>query len=583
MACAVVKPEDPHTGHSQDETEKYLARTLLDYEHYTMIHQALASRWDRLHSLSAAIKLMENYGVTLSAEEVERLKRLEEGQQINALVMKMPQQSNEQFQQFFLQLQLLVSTATRVRRALEEGRPDFVEAALDDADSTGIAPYILRMAIVQAGSEVETLRQQYTSYMREADERCGKLIRGQEDALQAQKRLASASAQLALYKIGQTDKVKAVMVNFAAQSAKGLLAAVVKAWHSYVKQSRLDDEICKELKDHLEGVTARLAALREKQLGSARGMLMRKAMNHESQVVREIWQTWVIEVKEAKERIESAGQIREMEEKLGKMQSSQSENVKKVMMRMNADTEFTLLGMVFQAFVSFHLEYAKNKEMEDQVKHSEQKIAQFMASQSKGAKSVLSKMGGATDSGLVRQVFTSWKEKWDEARKEAELEAVLNSHESRLKSFSSGRKEGNMNAMDRARYHTEIGFTLRLWAAWKMYVKLESSTGHYKAKIDGKKSQLLGVQQMFRRFATELESNFRAGGDTTRDIRDGPPVGRRLQKSEGSVSLPDINQSSRRNQKPSTPNARFRTPTGSAYPSARFDASPSHQQRGAYY
>merc|ERR1719323_1168620 len=103
------------------------------------------------------MKLMQKYGVTLTPQEEERLSRMDEAQQINALVMKMPQQSNDQFQQFFLQLQLLVSTATRVRQGLEDGRTDVVKEALEEADAMAISPYILRMAIVQAGSEVTNL------------------------------------------------------------------------------------------------------------------------------------------------------------------------------------------------------------------------------------------------------------------------------------------------------------------------------------------------------------------------------------------------------------------------------------------
>merc|ERR1719327_1226465 len=82
-------------------------------------------------SLSAALKLMETYGVKLPQEEQDRLAGLEEGRQIEALVMRMPQQSIEQFQQFFLQLQLIVSTAAQVKKALEDKDPLAVSRALE--------------------------------------------------------------------------------------------------------------------------------------------------------------------------------------------------------------------------------------------------------------------------------------------------------------------------------------------------------------------------------------------------------------------------------------------------------------------
>merc|ERR1719178_207831 len=127
------------------------------------------------------MKLMEQYGVTLTQQEVDRLSTMDEAKQIEVLVMKMPQQSKEQFQHFFLQLQLIVSTATRVRTALEQGRADLVEQAMDDADSTGISQYILKMSIVQAGSEVTNLKKQHAAWCKDAEGKMSRLVRGQED------------------------------------------------------------------------------------------------------------------------------------------------------------------------------------------------------------------------------------------------------------------------------------------------------------------------------------------------------------------------------------------------------------------
>merc|ERR1719421_777494 len=81
---------------------------------------------------------MEQYGVVLSPQERQRFSEMDEATMINNLVGRMPQQTKEQFEHFFLQLQLVVSTATRVRTALEEGSPDQVEEILNNADSTGV-------------------------------------------------------------------------------------------------------------------------------------------------------------------------------------------------------------------------------------------------------------------------------------------------------------------------------------------------------------------------------------------------------------------------------------------------------------
>merc|ERR1719337_88539 len=126
---------------------------------------------------------MESHGVHLNPEQEQRISQLSEAQMIEAMVAKMPQTSKEQFQHFFLQLQLIVSTATRVRQALEQGRSDLVEQAMDDADSTGIAQYILKMSIVQAGSEVTNLKKQHAAWVKDAEGKMSRLVHGQEDAM----------------------------------------------------------------------------------------------------------------------------------------------------------------------------------------------------------------------------------------------------------------------------------------------------------------------------------------------------------------------------------------------------------------
>mmetsp|Transcript_41382 Transcript_41382/g.95897 ORF Transcript_41382/g.95897 Transcript_41382/m.95897 type:complete len:567 (+) Transcript_41382:68-1768(+) len=541
------------------ETEKYMAREFVSEKHYRSIHQALASRWDRLHSLSAAMKLMEEYGVKLSPEEEKRLSTMDESQQINALVMKMPQQSNEQFQQFFLQLQLLVSTATRVRRALEEGRPELVEEALNDADSTGISPYILRMAIVQAGSEVAMLKEQYLNWLREVDGKCGRLIRGQEDCRTAQMKLAAAQSQLAQYTTSQNEKAKKVIMNFAMQSDKGLLSSTFGGWKSHVKQAKWENEIRKDYADRIDEAERRLAEYKETRLGKVRGVMTKKAMMNDSAVVQEAFKAWKDEIKDSKDVADNAARIKELEAKLGNLRDAQVENTKKVMMRMSADTDSALMQMVFQAFVAHHQDVQKDKEFENMVGQAEAKIKEFQKNQSEGAKKVLEKMGGTTDTGLIQQSFTGWKDVWEDAKREAEIESIINGQNSKFASFSNRTKDSGMHVMDRARFHFEQAVMLRVLGLWRLETRMEITLKTYQAKIEAKRGQLVGVQHMFRKFAAELESSFKASQDTSRDLRDGPPPGRRLSRNDGTVSLPDISKpGSSRPQKPATPSGRPR-------------------------
>merc|ERR1719253_1218303 len=222
---------------------QFVVRQFLDDAHYSKLHTTLSGRWEQHQSLTAAVKLMEQYGVTISPEEEKRLYQMDEGTMIENLVSRMPQQTKEQFEHFFLQLQLIVSTATRIRTALEEGTPKVIEEALNDADQTGILPYILKMSVVQAGAEVIALKGQHETWTTDTEQRMSKLLRGQDDAMQAQKQLAAAQAQLGHFQGSHKDKAYKAMMGVAGKNDRALLDAMITNWKSVIDRAKKKAEI----------------------------------------------------------------------------------------------------------------------------------------------------------------------------------------------------------------------------------------------------------------------------------------------------------------------------------------------------
>merc|ERR1719163_1960281 len=237
---------------------QFVVKQFLNATHYGTLHTTLSTRWETHQSLTAAVKLMKQYGVHISPEEEKRLYTLDEATMIENLVGRMPQQTKEQFEHFFLQLQLIVSTATRIRTALEEGTPGIIQEALNDADQTGIMPYILKMSIVQAGTEVIALRAQHETWTAETEARMSKLLRGQDDAMQAQKQLAAAQAQLGHFQGSQKDKAYKAMMGVAGKNDKALLDAMITNWKAVVDRIKKEAEIRLEYQERIEAAQKRL-------------------------------------------------------------------------------------------------------------------------------------------------------------------------------------------------------------------------------------------------------------------------------------------------------------------------------------
>merc|ERR1719265_1515574 len=100
--------------------------------------------------------------------------------------------------------------------------------------------------------------------------------------------------------------------------------------------------------------------------------------------------------------------MKELEARMNSFSKEQAAKSKKVLSRLNAGSDVGLMTLCFTAWVQFMEEYRKNKEFEDAVKAEEKKIVEFMKKQNEGAKSVLTRMSAATDTGLISSCFTAW-------------------------------------------------------------------------------------------------------------------------------------------------------------------------------
>merc|ERR1719327_2364349 len=72
---------------------------------------------------------------------------------IAAMVKKMPMSARQSFEHFVLQLQLVISTTTQVRHALDEGNSEEVARCFEGGEM-GPGQQILKQSIVEAGKQI---------------------------------------------------------------------------------------------------------------------------------------------------------------------------------------------------------------------------------------------------------------------------------------------------------------------------------------------------------------------------------------------------------------------------------------------
>lgn len=544
-----LTPEEMTEG--MRNTTRFVSKVFLDRKHYQTIHRTLSSKWDRLHSLSAAVKLMETYGVTLTPEEERRLSTLDESQQINALVSKMPQQSNDQFQQFFLQLQLMVSTAMRIRRCLEAGKTDEVESALEDADTTGIAKYVLRVAIVQAGTEVRSTKDQFEAWTAEADNKMGRLIRGQQDNITAQKKLAEAEAELARQNGDQNSKAAKAVITFAKGNDKAFILMLMQQWHSTTKQLRLEASLREQYGDRLKDLEDNLAKWKGQQCVRTQNVILKKIQQDQEALKGRVFDIWRKDVEDEKFMKENGDKVRALEERLANSKASQKAHAQKVLGGMATRSDDGLVDACFKGWVQCRKDTLRAKEEQEARLAGDSKLDQFTKGKSDQAKYLVSTFSSSNKTGMVHACMTAWIALYDEGRKEAEIAEAMHNSKSKMENFQQKNKASSGSVMNRAGQHMTTMLMLRCFNGWRMDSKMERTMKNYHLKIDAKRQQLVGVQQMFRKFAEQLEGGI-GKKDSSRVFdqrterkprKTEEPKERKMSRDQNSVSLPEIKKS----------------------------------------
>merc|ERR1719171_2993426 len=294
---------------------------------------------------------------------------------IPRVVAKMSNESKASFEYFALQLQLLVSTATRVRATIESGTADDIEQVLAANDSAGICSQILKQACVQAGTEAAEIRFRHEAWTKNTENRVNRLARSADDAARTMSQLRAIEGQLSSFGGNMNEKSKKAMMGVAANNDKALVQVIFTTWYGYQVKMKAEKDIRDMFEAEIEAAEAKLMEYKQNQMTNVRNVLMRKAAEGDHNLMTQVWKAWADEVQETKREAGSQDAMKAMEAKLAAHSAAQTESTKKVMTRMSAGSDTSLMTLVFSNWVQFIEDYKKNKEMEDAVKAQEQAMA----------------------------------------------------------------------------------------------------------------------------------------------------------------------------------------------------------------
>lgn len=430
---------------------------------------------------------------------------------IDALVGRMPQQSREQFDHFFLQLSLIASTTTRLRANIEAGDTEALDEVLQAAENVGILPFVLKMAIAHAGQEVRAKMLDHDNWLADTDSRMAPLLQSQAQAMVSQKAMAQAKAQLGAYRVEANEKSKKVLAGLASAGNAALLSTMFVGWVDRTRRSKREVEIRKEYEEELEESARLYTEFRSKQIGNIKSVINKNYEETIAKILMECFRAMADEVEDRKAIEEAKSRAAELETKLRDNHDNSARNAKQVLGRMNAGNDEGLVAMTFKCWNQFCEDYKKNKELEDAVKAAEQKLDTWKAKQKDGATSVLNRMSAATNTSQMHTFLQAWAEYVRETRDMHAQQEMLGGKASQLNGFAmrnKGSAKQEMMRMTLVQEHTAMYMCL---GRWKRETKLERMRRYGKEKNNKRKQQLIGVKGLFKNFASELEQGLKEG------------------------------------------------------------------------
>jgi hypothetical protein len=350
-------------------------------------------------------------------------------------------------------------------------------------------------------------------------------------------------------------------MSMAEKNEKVLMNSVFSGWMGLMYKSKEDNAMRKKFRAELEDLQKQLYSYKERQLNNVRGVLVRQAASDDEGLLSLCVSTWGRWTAEEKAGGTSAATLDAARERIKSMQDYAAENATKVLASMTSTNTQGFLHLVWQAWVQFSEDYKANKEMEDAVKKTEARLKAHMEGKKEETKKIMERMTASGETGLVSLCIAKWSEMIAEAKRATELANKLNEQGDRF-SMMNERQRGTAQGV-RTRITDQMNYfiTIRAFHVWLLDVKVSGVDSHFTRKLESKRRQLTGVQNLFKTFAAQLErglggndggdSSANTGRDSMRDSKQQRSTrGRRqgdhrdskgmVRGTEGAVSLPDI-------------------------------------------
>lgn len=516
----------------------------LDDWHHCIMQSSLGRYWSKNRATACALTVLAMNGASITQEEIAELVKLDEQTMIQEVTGKFTDLFRDNFYHLSIELQGLIGAATRVRTVVDKGTEQQIQDVLEELDTTSLGQQILKSAVQQASKEVAKIHRCQATWVRNMEKRLDRLTQAADLAEKTQKQLVAVEAQLERFGQQKSQKSKQALLGFALNNEKSWVQSVFASWLGLTIRCKAERDIRLRYEKEIEETQRKLFEYKKKQLETVRNVFFRKIKQGQEDLLSKIIFDWKREADACRKGRANSAEMEALESKIAQMSKEGADNAKRVMARMGAEKESTLVAMVFGAWCKSVEDTKKEEKMEEEVKKAEALVKEFLDKKKEAAKQVLDRLQGSTDSGLLSLAFSNWVQWISEGRKARELEMAMDASGDRFKSLRSRFKDNARSVQARMTEQTDQYLCLRILFAWQTETKVNRVDKYYTHKMESKRKQLQSVQMLFKRFAKELEEGLgNVEGDSSGRMPSSRPrkqVVPNMTRDGGSVSLPDI-------------------------------------------
>jgi len=533
-------PLSPRVQRITDEALCLQLQMFLDNWHFRVMNSSLGKSTPRNKVVEVCLHCLAENGIPMSEVEISKLVLLEESHMIFDVVTRMPEGLRERFEPLTLELQVVITAATRLRQTIESGDEEAIQALMEESSATSFGQQTLKRSVVQASKEVAKIMKCKETWGLNSAQRLDRLSRSAEINEDCQKQLIGVEAQMEAFKPTALQKSKAALMGFINASSGTLLQTVFANWRNVVYWAKDEKKLRDKWEKKIQDATNLLAEYKANQLANVRNVFLRTANAAQEEFMSTVINEWHRAVTMSKAASWKAEHLNSLEIMVRENADEKTQNAKQVMTRMIAGQEEALQGACFAAWVQFIEEAKRDKEFEANVQQSAAKMKEFMAKKKEDAKLLLNKMSASSDSALVQQCFQAWVSYAIEGKKFRALEDLIAGSDAKLESVKARQMSSAHGVQGRCNQQIDLNQQYRAFMAWVTTTRVNRIEKYYSTKIQSKRKQLESVQTLFQSFAEDLETGLKdIDGDSSARGRRGSKPGM-VKGHSGTVSLPDI-------------------------------------------